>query len=111
MFLLAFLLLALDSGSRVLAMQHNWHDPDFRSLLTAVIGMILLGVMLLIGASIVPRAKWVALAILALGNVLFLYSCWNGAKEAILVPPLMLSLGCLLFEETKLLTGMLLHKA
>ena len=103
LFLVAFLVFALDSGSRALVMQHNWHDAEFRGLLTGVTGLVLVGLMLLVGARMIVRAKLAALALLTVGNALLLYWCWYGDKEVVLVPPLILSLACLLFEEAKLL--------
>jgi hypothetical protein len=76
-------------------------DSQFGRILVVMLVSLIAGVFLIIASAFLGRASWVGLPALISGNSLLLYWNWQDRKGAVLIP-LALGLGCLIYEEAKL---------
>jgi hypothetical protein len=107
-FFLASVMLSLQARARSALVKHDWGNPEFRRT-AAVLFMLVTSTLAFVAAAFVLKtAKVWVLILLTVCNAFALAWLWRytGGKDVVFVPPLTLSLICLLFEDYKVLAIM-----
>jgi hypothetical protein len=92
----------LDADMRRLFVNHDLANRKFCAMASGFGVWLLYGLPFLLAAFFIAKANfWGLLAMICL-NVVGIVQFWNGTKEVALIPPLCLSLVCLVVEDCRI---------